>query len=167
MIREGDCLKASPVISKTALSAYRDCQKVGVFRKGADPKKSGQEAGSQTLEKLRQVGWGAVGGHEAGVKGRGERTNVGKWQRTGSICSSNQWHSCNIIIMQSVSAPHARAPLHPFPKPLLIPSIAPKPASLLLATFPCSLTPLTTLSRPVSTTTPPTIISPKQACSVS
>jgi len=37
----------------------------------------------------------------------------------------------------------------------------------LFATLPCALTPSTTFSLPVSTTTPPTIISPSTACNVS
>lgn len=60
---------------------------------------------------------------------------------------------------------------HPLPIPnpptTPYPSVAPNPTSLLFFTVPCALTPLTTLSNPVSTTTPPTIISPSVACSVS
>lgn len=63
---------------------------------------------------------------------------------------------------------------HPLPIPAnpstptaIDPTPAPPTSLPLLATFPCSLTPLTTLFNPVSTTTPPTIISPRHACSVS
>lgn len=54
----------------------------------------------------------------------------------------------------------------PLPNP---PRLRPPLPSLtgLFATRPCALTPSTTLSSCVSTTTPPTIISPRVACSVS
>ena len=76
--------------------------------------------------------------------------------------TSRDMESSYIINLHQVNAP-----LHPRPNPLPNPSIAPNPTSLRFVTLPCSLTPLTTLSKPVSTTTPPTIISPKQACKVS
>ena len=56
-----------------------------------------------------------------------------------------------------------KPPKIPLPNPADLPPVLP----VLLMILPCSLTPLTTLSSPVSTTTPPTIISPSTACSVS
>ena len=60
---------------------------------------------------------------------------------------------------------HLNPPLPNPPQPARAPR--PLPSRGLLIIGPCSFTPLTTLSKPVSTTTPPTIISPNTACKVS
>jgi len=57
---------------------------------------------------------------------------------------------------------HPNPAPNPAPNPPLLPSL-----TGLFATFPCPLTPSTTLSNCVSITTPPTIISDSVACSVS
>jgi hypothetical protein len=59
--------------------------------------------------------------------------------------------------------PFPKAPVKPCPIAL----IPPWPSPGLFTTLPCALTPSTTLSKPVSTTTPPTIISASVACNVS
>jgi hypothetical protein len=68
--------------------------------------------------------------------------------------------------------PARHRPLHTKSPPLKTPPPLGPPPPLpsftgLFATFPWLFTPSTTLSSPVSTTTPPTIISPSTACKVS
>ena len=77
------------------------------------------------------------------------------------INHSNARHSVHSHYLQPLPIPAKPS------KPIAIEPTPPVAPSLLLVTLPCSLTPLTTLSSDVSITTPPTIISPKQACSVS
>lgn len=64
--------------------------------------------------------------------------------------------------------PHrpAHTPPSPRPNPPRLNPLFPSFTGL-FATLPCALTPSTTLSSCVSTTTPPTISSPRVACSVS
>lgn len=63
---------------------------------------------------------------------------------------------------------HYHLPAHmPLPNPPTLPKPPAATPTGLFLTVPCILTPSTTFSSPVSTTTPPTIISPNVACSVS
>ncbi len=90
------------------------------------------------------------------------------WLLTVHVCDPASYTSVLILPSPSLHlplhtpSPTALNPANPPPNPPALPS----PVGL-FSTFPCPLTPSTTLSSPVSTTTPPTIISPSTACSVS
>jgi hypothetical protein len=148
-------------------------------RKGAPAALISPEAEPRAIRMTRHMNRTRTMEYVVGTRrGIGERTGTERWRRdigrvSERVGNAGRWRlglrdalgRGAVVVIADGHLP-VQTPPSPLPKPAKPMPTLPSLTGL-FATVPCALTPSTTLSRCVSTTTPPTIISPRVACSVS